>query len=256
MDRQKDFNDFSELSYGNKNFASFFKSKEHLSGKLASAFDEIRQNAWKEAKGDLPFKVYIGEDITEIYTPNSSMAIVYKYDERGAVTSITGAMSSLTPEVSSDFYRFALEQGAEPDKFTVSYSQLSYYPNGQTKVVAGVENHGEQGFESGIKSAYLRSKSIAGEILKASSAYEYVNENGQDCVEAITAKNVEKLSVEPSDVVGFRLDILSQNPQGNYFVDGAPANGSQIIEIMSKVQADMQQYTSQMASSNAASLEA
>ncbi len=256
MDRQKDFNDFSELTYGNKNFASFFRSKEHLSGKLSSAFEEIRQNALREANGELPFKIYIGEDITEIYTQNLSMAMVYKYDERGAVTSIVGSMNTLKPDVSSDFYRFALEQGAEPDKFTVSYSQLSYYPNGQTKVVAGIENHGEQGFETGIKSAYLRSQSIAGEILKASSAYEYVNQDGQDCVEAITAKNVEKLSVEPSDVVGFRLDILSQQPQANYFVDGAPANGSQIVEIMTKVQADMQQYTSQMATVNAASLEA
>ena len=231
---------FSSIPHCNPKFDSFFKSKTSFASGARYAYEYVTDMNTVAKNEFYPHIIEFGENTVSVNSRDGLVQFRTKLDNAGVGREVFFTAIDYEHKIDLKTFEFAINDNSNSDEYSVSYRQTNAYPKkgdkGQFKVTLGVENYNAQGFVSGLKSVVL-TDSATDQVLRAQSIYEYADSEGRICSETLTlTKGAENLTAEPSDILKYRLDMLSQVPTSTYTVNGQRANGDQIIDIMAKTQ--------------------
>ena len=239
---EHDFKSLSSLPNSNSKFDTFFNSKHCFAREVAEAFEYIRDMNTISKNSFLPFTTYLGEDIVQVSSKDGRFTSVTKVDNQGEATHFTATLVNTEHKVDIKAYQIALTDNPEDDTFNVDFIKTNLYKDNKKMVSMGTQTYGEKGFVSGLKSVVLTD--AQGQVESAQSVYEYQNEQGQICKEVLTAQDPSEITADPSQVLAYRLDLLSHTPVASYGVDDKKATCDQILDIMAQTQNNMLNLTS------------
>ena len=225
--KKTEIESFERLPYLNPKFKAFFKGQKGIAKDLKNIFglNSIKNERFNE----LPHNMYVGEDITEVFSNDGLVDFICQYDNQGVAKAILGSFSHRDLDASVN-YNFTITDNPAENGYSVSF--IRYEQNLDfVKSTSGVENYSAKGLQSTLHNTIISSY-VTGETLEARSTFGYYDDRDQLCTQTLVLEYPTGIENPQSSLLEFRQDLLDNNATAVYLVDGKKPEAGKVSEIM------------------------
>ena len=182
-----------------------------------------------EGFNELPHNIYVGEDITEVFSNDGLVDFICQYDNHGTAKVILGSFSHRDLDASVN-YNFTITDNPSESGYSIAFTR--YEQNLDfVKSTSGVENYSEKGLQSTLHNTVISSY-VTGETLEARSTYGYYDNQDKLCTQTLVLEYPTGIENPQSSLLEFRQEMLDNNATAVYLVDGKKPELGKVSEIM------------------------